>query len=46
MQSTDMGSSSKEGRGYTKTSLNSSTRLKVARPRKKHSNFMSMKKKE
>ena len=31
---TDMGNSSKEGRGYTKTSLNSSTYLEVARPRK------------
>ena len=38
-----MGNSSKEGRGNTKTSLNSSTCLEVARPRKKHSNFMSMK---
>ena len=29
-----MGNSSKEGRGYTKTGLNSGTCLKVARPRK------------
>ena len=29
-----MGNSSKEGRGYTKTSLNSGTCLEVARPRK------------
>ena len=29
-----MGNSSEGGRGYTKTSLNSSTRLEVARPRK------------
>ena len=31
---TDVGSSSKEGRGYTKRSLNSGTCLEVARPRK------------
>ena len=31
---TDVGNSLKEGRGYTKTSLNSSTCLEVARPRK------------
>ena len=31
---TDMGNSWEEGRGYTKTSLNSRTCLKVARPRK------------
>ena len=31
---TDVGNSSKEGRGYTKTSLNSSAYLEVARPRK------------
>ena len=30
----DVGNSSKEGRGYTKTSLNSSAYLEVARPRK------------
>ena len=29
-----MGNSTKVGRGYTKTDLNSSTRLEVARPRK------------
>ena len=31
---TDVGNSSKEGRGYTKTGLNSGTCLEVARPRK------------
>ena len=31
---TDVGNSSKEGRSYTKTNLNSSTCLEVARPRK------------
>ena len=31
---TDVGNSSKEGRGYTKTRLNSTTCLEVARPRK------------
>ena len=31
---TDVGNSSKEGRGYTKTNLNSSTCFEVARPRK------------
>ena len=36
---TDMGNSSKEGIGYTKTSLNSSTCLEVAQTQKKHSNF-------
>ena len=34
IQSHYVGNSSKEGRGYTKTSLNSGTCLEVARPRK------------
>ena len=37
----DMGTSSKGGRGYTKTSLNPSTCLEVARPRKSISTMWS-----
>ena len=40
---TDVGNSTKEGRGYTKTGLNSGNLPRGCQTQKKHSNFMSIK---